>query len=406
NKTKFNNKTRLIVYILVVAILNTLIYLYTTGSTKTILTCILYILTFKELFKLELSKAIFIGIVYVILLLIPDLLTLGGALYIFNVSKEYYYTEMAGGIICNISVNTLMIIITYILRKPLRKLINYKISTNKKIIVICVLTLISLAIFFYNLINTFEFNNNIIGYLIVIMTLILILFYLFKQKIDNDIVVKKYDELLDIMKAYENDIEEQRTLIHETKNELATIKCKLNDKEETETIIKYIDSVIGDKVSTNMSKYSKFKNLPSNGIKGFFYYKFMKAEREGIDVSVNISKQIEESYIKELDTKTFKDLVRIIGVYLDNAIEASIESEEKKLGIEIYLINKEVKIIISNTYNRIDTEKVGKERYTTKGKNRGHGLLLVKKILHESERIESETEIKEELFIQKLKIKK
>lgn len=48
NNTKFNNKTRLIVYILVVAILNTLIYLYTKGSTKTILTCILYILTFKR----------------------------------------------------------------------------------------------------------------------------------------------------------------------------------------------------------------------------------------------------------------------------------------------------------------------------------------------------------------------
>ena len=57
---------------------------------------------------------------------------------------------------------------------------------------------------------------------------------------------EKYDELLDVMKNYESDIEDQRTLRHETKNEFATIKCKLQDKEDNKTIIEYIDSVIGE----------------------------------------------------------------------------------------------------------------------------------------------------------------
>ena len=236
--------------------------------------------------------------------------------------------------------------------------------------------------------------------------LICILIYLFRQKIDNEKISKKYDELLDVMKNYENDIEEQRTLRHETKNEFATIKCKIQDKEDEESIIKYIDSVIGDKGSCNTTKYSKFKYLPSNGLKGFFYYKFIEAEKKGINVSVNISKQIENSFLKDIDTKDFKNLVRIIGVYLDNAIEASYTSLDKKLGIEIYLIKDKIEIIITNTFNNdVNLDKIGKETFSTKGKNRGHGLLLVSKILGENKIFESKNEIKGNIYIQSLKIK-
>ena len=56
-------------------------------------------------------------------------------------------------------------------------------------------------------------------------------------------------------------------------------------------------------------------------------------------------------FLNKLETKDFKDLIRIVGVYLDNAIEASAESNDKKLGIEIYLAKEDIDIIISNTFN-------------------------------------------------------
>lgn len=356
-------------------LLNILVFKYTTGTIKTIITCLLYSSLFFSIFKIKLSKSIFTSIVYVILLIIPDLLTLVGAIYIFRVSKEVYYSNIASSALCNLFVCSGMLLLTIILRKSLKKLINYNLSTNKKIIVMSSITLVMLAIFFYNLIKTFEFNNNIITYLVIIVMLICILLYLFKQKIENEKISKKYDELLDVMKSYESDIEEQRTLRHETKNEFATIKCKLQDKEDNKTIIEYIDSVIGEKEKAGSTKYSKFKYLPSNGLKGFFYYKFIEAEKKGINVSINISKQIENSFLKDIETKDFKDLARIIGVYLDNAIEASSTSEDKKLGIEMYLIKEKIEIIITNTFNNeINLDKIGKESFSTKGKHRGHGL--------------------------------
>lgn len=332
-------------------LLNILVFKYTTGTIKTIITCLLYSSLFFSIFKIKLSKSIFTSIVYIIMSIIPDLLILSTAIYILGVSKEYYYSDFASSLLGNISVCLCLVIITYVLKKPLKKLINYNLSTNKKIIVMSSVTLVMLAIFFYNLIKTFEFNNNIITYLAIIVMLICILLYLFKQKIENEKISKKYDELLDVMKSYESDIEEQRTLRHETKNEFATIKCKLQDKEDNKTIIEYIDSVIGEKEKAGSTKYSKFKYLPSNGLKGFFYYKFIEAEKKGINVSINISKQIENSFLKDIETKDFKDLARIVGVYLDNAIEASSTSEDKKLGIEMYLIKEKIEIIITNTFN-------------------------------------------------------
>lgn len=387
-------------------LLNILVFKYTTGTIKTIITCLLYSSLFFCIFNIKLSKSVFTSIVYVILLVIPDLLMLSTAIYILGISKEYYYSDFASSLLGNISVCLCLVIITYVLKKPLKKLINYNLSTNKKIIVMSSITLVMLAIFFYNLIKTFEFNNNIITYLVIIVMLICILLYLFKQKIENEKISKKYDELLDVMKSYESDIEEQRTLRHETKNEFATIKCKLQDKEDNKTIIEYIDSVIGEKEKAGSTKYSKFKYLPSNGLKGFFYYKFIEAEKKGINVSINISKQIENSFLKDIETKDFKDLARIIGVYLDNAIEASSTSEDKKLGIEMYLIKEKIEIIITNTFNNeINLDKIGKESFSTKGKHRGHGLLLVNKILSENNMFEAKNEIRGNIYIQSLKIK-
>lgn len=387
-------------------LLNILVFKYTTGTIKTIITCLLYSSLFFCIFNIKLSKSVFTSIVYVILLVIPDLLILSTAIYILGISKEYYYSDFASSLLGNISVCLCLVIITYVLKKPLKKLINYNLSTNKKIIVMSSITLVMLAIFFYNLIKTFEFNNNIITYLVIIVMLICILLYLFKQKIENEKISKKYDELLDVMKSYESDIKEQRTLRHETKNEFATIKCKLQDKEDNKTIIEYIDSVIGEKEKAGSTKYSKFKYLPSNGLKGFFYYKFIEAEKKGINVSINISKQIENSFLKDIETKDFKDLARIIGVYLDNAIEASSTSEDKKLGIEMYLIKEKIEIIITNTFNNeINLDKIGKESFSTKGKHRGHGLLLVNKILSENNMFEAKNEIRGNIYIQSLKIK-
>ena len=157
----------------------------------------------------------------------------------------------------------------------------------------------------------------------------------------------------------------------------------------------------------NNEKYAKFGYLPPNGIKGLCYFKTQEAENKGITVSLNISKRIKESSIYKLNIKQQRDFGRILGVFLDNAIEASLESKEKKLGLEAYTNSKqEFKLIITNTHNNeIDEDKIGKEVFSTKGKNRGHGLLLVKQLVGNNNIFEINTDIQNELYIQTITVK-
>ena len=53
---------------------------------------------------------------------------------------------------------------------------------------------------------------------------------------------------------------------------------------------------------------------------------------------------------------------------------------------------------------QFNLDKIGKESFSTKGKHRGHGLLLVKKILSENNRFEAKKEIRGNIYIQSLKI--
>lgn len=403
-ESKKNIKLKNILILILFAILHTIINLYLDSSIKTLAICLLYTMYFYIIFDKKVYKSIFSSVLYIILAIIPDLLTLTIITKILNMSKEYCRNYIAGSVLGNMIIGIMLILMVLLLRKPLKTVVNYKLSNNVKIVTVSALTLITIAIFFYNLISNFRHDNDTYTYLLVIITLIVILVTLLRQKMENENMFKKYDDLLTIMKNYESDIEEQRTINHESKNELLTIRSKLSEENDKE-LCSYVDSIIGDKKSVNSAKFSKFKYLPSNGLKGFFYYKFIEAEKKGIKVSLNISKLVENSYLGDMKTKDFKDLTRIIGVYLDNAIEAASTSKDKKLGIEIYEVKGIIQIIISNTYdNAIEKDKVGNERYSTKGKNRGHGLLLVKRILNENNRITSETKITDSLYIQTIKI--
>ena len=79
-------------------------------------------------------------------------------------------------------------------------------------------------------------------------------------------------------------------------------------------------------------------------------YKIMEMINSKLDVEVNISREIDKKVIKNYSTKDKEDLYSIVGVFLDNAHEASKISKEKSVSIQMYMVNKELKLIIAKTY--------------------------------------------------------
>lgn len=401
-------KYLLLLTLLVTSIIYTINNICLVGTLKTLIVCIVHVITFKYLFKINWSKAIFLVLIYFILIIIVDLLVTLSITEIIGLDKNEVSASFAGNIIGNISVSILFVIESYILKRPLRKFVNTKIENNTTIIILSILTFICISLFFYTIIKEYKLGENFIAYLVSIIVLISILAVLIKQTIEKNKLTEQYDKLLEFMKKYEQEAENQRILRHETKNEFLAIKAKLYDKQKNKEVIEYIDEILKDKIELKQEEFAKFVYLPANGIKGLCYFKTQEAKDKGLNTSINISKRVENSNIYKLSVKEQRDLGKILGVFLDNAIEASLNSKAKEFGIEAYLnIKKECEIIISNSYDgELEVDKIGKERFTTKGKNRGHGLLLVNHLVSKNDKFAINTKITNGLYIQTLTIKK
>lgn len=401
------SKLKLVLIVLFVTGLCTLTNYYLDGITKTIVGLIIYVFKFKFIFDIEYSKSILLTIIYVILLMIPEMLVLFCVNKLPFINTNYFYTDVAGKLIGNIIIMILQLLLTLLTKKKTNRIVNIKLESNTKLIIFSILTVMCTIIIFYNTFTKFKFDASMIINIFIMLAFVIVLLNLIKQTVYNNNLVRKYEQILEFMTTYEDEVEKQRILRHETKNAFLSIKAQLTDKAETKDIINYIDSILEDDVKIKNEEYAKFKYLPANGIKGLCYYKIQEAENRNIKVSINISSRIKKSSLSKLSVKEIKELGKILGVYLDNAIEASVKSDDKKLGFEAYLIDDKVKIIISNTYKgELAKEKIGNVTYSTKGKNRGHGLLLVKEIVSNNKMFDIDTEITDSLYIQSLTIEK
>lgn len=397
-----------IVVIVISIILYGIVASTITGILKTLIICLIYVILYRSVFSIRYAKSILISFENIILLIIPDLFILLFSVYVLKFDSGVVYNTFAQTIISTLLVNILLILLTLILKKPLRKISNIKLTNNKEIIMYLALSLFSILVVFYTEYSNVNSSSNkelILG-IVIIISFVLILYSLVKQKMENNKLMTRYIKLLEFIKNYEKELDKQKELRHESKNQLITARSKIVDKKKEYEVIEYLNSIIADYVKGNNEKYTSFQYLPANGIKGFFYYKANEAENNGIHLSINVSPKVENTFIGNLDTNDFKQLGILLGVYLDNAIEASKNSKDKKMAIEIYKTGEDVEIIISNTYEgKIDTESIGKTKYTTKGKNHGYGLMLVSKILEDNKRFEAQRIVTDIVYSQKLKIK-
>ncbi|MCI2041645.1 MAG: GHKL domain-containing protein [Bacilli bacterium] len=204
------------------------------------------------------------------------------------------------------------------------------------------------------------------------------------------------------MSNIENYQEEQDLKIHEYKNQLSKITALTDDKE----IIKRIEEILDVDLNADTYLLGKIKNIPKSELKSLIYYKLLVASRANLNLIINVSNEINKTNYK-LDRNQYKSLSNLIGVFFDNAIEAAKESKERELYFEIYDSSVGLTILISNTYSeKINLSKIGTRGYTTKGKNRGKGLYLVKKLLDKKNRISIRTLVNDNQFVQKIIVKK
>ena len=133
--------------------------------------------------------------------------------------------------------------------------------------------------------------------------------------------------------------------------------------------------------------------------------KYHKAKEFGIKINLEIFTDLSKIYMN------IYEYTRILGILLDNAIEAASQCNEKVVNIEFrndYRTNKQL-AIIKNTYKDkdIDMSRIFEKGYSTKENKKDHGIGLweVNQILRKNNNmVELLTNKNDEYFIQQLEI--
>ncbi len=100
------------------------------------------------------------------------------------------------------------------------------------------------------------------------------------------------------------------------------------------------------------------------------------------------------------------NLCRIVGILLDNAIDASRKTMEKFIGVEVYKEKESTIIVIDNSFEgKIDLDQINNKNYSTNGSGRGLGLYILKNTIKKIDNMVFEQSINNNLFTSKIIVK-
>lgn len=146
------------------------------------------------------------------------------------------------------------------------------------------------------------------------------------------------------------------------------------------------------------TKLGALSNIKNTAIKSLLSSKFVYMIEIGIKAEIELTEPINDLNMDCLD------LSRVLGIFLDNAMEAAMETEEKEVHFCIFYKEKNLHLIIQNTALP-PTHAISELRsheISTKGENRGIGLFNVDLILKNYENTIWNTTYEEPYFTQEL----
>lgn len=403
-----NNKFKInIVRVLIFLCSALVIYIannFTNVPFKVMTSLTVLMITYKVFYKEDFTTLLFKTFIIYLVILFCDFLASTVFLF-FPVSSVGDLGKLSIlRVLCTI-LDSLLLMLIFLFKgfvSFLNKFLKY-VTNNKSIVILSVLIFSFFVFFLLSLYTSLSFDKNTFFISIVTMSFFLVLcvimiFQYFKNKHSEE----EQKSLLDLMAEYETILDNDRINRHEMLNNLIVLKSFDNkaSKEYEETL----NEIINEYQDKKSGFYSKLYKLPS-GIKGIIYYKMANIKNLNINLELVISPLIKDNFEK-LDSKLYFKVCKILGVVLDNAIEAASMTDEKLLLIDIYLEDEFLVVYLENTFNNnIDLNLIHKKGFSSKGENRGYGLYIVKKMIEETSLLNFNQNIENNRFVTIFKIK-
>ncbi|MBR2744612.1 MAG: GHKL domain-containing protein [Clostridia bacterium] len=163
---------------------------------------------------------------------------------------------------------------------------------------------------------------------------------------------------------------------------------------------KYYNNLLEECTITNNLNVLNPETINNPSVYSLLTNKYYLATQKNIKMTFSIFADL-----SKIDSNMY-ELSRILGILLDNAIEAAEESNEKIIEIELKSDQKKILFTISNSCkdSNISTTKIFEKGYSTKNRNSGIGLWKVHKILSKNTKLDLFTTVNENMFSQQLSI--
>lgn len=293
--------------------------------------------------------------------------------YIFF--KQYGYNEVN-----ELLVNSCCLcgMVLWSRTKQLNKVSEFFLKKNKIITGISLFVIVGLMLDFYEI----KRSGILLGkQFIQIIYFFLLFLFIINEWQKSRIEAEKRKTQLEMNKIYYEAYDQLIMLVrerqHDMKNHINAILSMIHTTENYEELVEkqqeYCSFVLKQNEKTKLLLSSE-----NPLITGFLYSKIQEAESKGIlvDYCLHIRKNI---MFPEYE------LIEILGILLDNAIEAleKSEIEKKQISLSVKESDDEIHCIIGNTkteaVHRID--KFFERGYSTKGENRGIGLAKLKNMV-------------------------
>jgi len=379
--------------------------MYVTTSVKFVLIylllCLLFYLNYREKY---LYLTLFKTILIYILMFITDIIA---SLILMNLTvptnPDVINLLKALGTLLNSILMFGLFKINYFVNL-LNKFLSMIMKKEAKILTIfAILLLITLWCigFEYRLHASFVSFVSLITIVIFLCLMVSVMVY---QYFNNKEVENEKQQLQVLMHEYENVLNQTSENRHEMLNDLLILRS-IADKNSSE-FTRTLDGIIRQYDTKKFKKYTSLAKLPA-GVKGMIYYKiaFINENEINFDTVVN---GVDYAKFEAMDKDLYYKVCKILGILMDNAIDACVDSDKKKLVVSVYTENEDLCVEIDNSYSGIvDKDGIKKKGYTTKGKNHGYGLTILNRIVDETKELEFEQSIndKDKLFTSILKIK-
>ena len=245
---------------------------------------------------------------------------------------------------------------------------------------------------------------------IVFICLLLIFFAMnsHKVQIEKEITLKQKKFEQKHLQTYTDEIvelyNEIRGFRHDYAGMLVSMQMAIDSGDLQEINRVYNEVLVKANQKLRSEKYTYFdlNNIEDSALRSLIAQSIVYARKNDVEFTLEVKDIITRLSIDLLD------LVRIMSILLNNAVEGAADSYLKQMEVAVIKMDFETVIVIQNSckITMTPSEDLFALGFSTKGRNRGLGLNNVKEILDKYDNIILETEIEDNTFRQIIRFKR